>query len=271
MRHALDSRTRQIDAFIARLNEPTVSQKISKLCSQGMVPCCCVPSVERSVEIIILDRLSRRAHERVMQFVKSHFKPPEQITIAEAICQLLRAALDIAWSRKYRTFIDGHDAMCKEALTSVYTVRNLSALDWNDLRINLPKGARRLSGPPTASTSARQAGSPDLDEPLPGFQQRRNFGPARLEPGKSRRVRRIAASATTAGRTDPVTEHHEISVILADEHLALGRRACSDNRKSLAGAARLRSTCTASCPRSRAIGRALAEVARRSGTSFGGE
>ncbi|MBY0306156.1 MAG: hypothetical protein K2W86_13545 [Sphingomonas sp.] len=136
MRLALDSRTRQIDAFIARLNEDGVPDDIkAMLARHGAVLLC--GYVERSVEIIVLDRLSRRAHDRVMQFVKSHFKRGTNYD-CEAICQLLER-FDISWSRKYRSFIDGNDAV-KEALTSVYTVRN-SVAHGGDQSL----GARRLA------------------------------------------------------------------------------------------------------------------------------
>jgi RiboL-PSP-HEPN len=92
--------------------------------------------VERSVEVIVLDRLNRRAHERVMQFVKSHFKRGTNYD-CEAICQLLER-FDTAWARKFRAFVEANDAV-KEGLSSVYTVRN-SVAHGGDQSL----GARRL-------------------------------------------------------------------------------------------------------------------------------
>jgi hypothetical protein len=136
MQHALDSRTRQIDAFIRRLNSDSLPDDVkAMLARHGAVLLC--GYVERSVEIIILDRLSRRAHGRVMQFVKSHFKRGTNYD-CEAICQLLER-FDTMWSKKYRQFIDSNDAV-KEALTSVYTVRN-SVAHGGDQSL----GARRLA------------------------------------------------------------------------------------------------------------------------------
>jgi len=135
MRYALDSRTRQIDSFISRLNTDGLPDDIkAMLARHGAVLLC--GYVERSVEIIVLDRLRRKAHDRVMQFVKSHFRRGTNYD-CEAICQLLER-FDLNWSRKYREFINTHDAV-KEALTSVYTVRN-SVAHGGDQSL----GARRL-------------------------------------------------------------------------------------------------------------------------------
>lgn len=136
MQHALDSRTRQIDSFIIRLNAADIPEDIkAALARHGAVLLC--GYVERSVEIIVLDRLSRRAHERVIQFVKSHFKRGTNYD-CEAICQLLER-FDTSWAKKYRKFIETNDAV-KEALTSVYTVRN-SVAHGGDQSM----GARRLA------------------------------------------------------------------------------------------------------------------------------
>ena len=120
MRHALDSRTRQIDVFITRLQAADVPEDIKAALSRhGAVLVC--GYIERSVETIILDRLSRRAHDRLIQFIKSHFKRGTNYD-CEAICQLLER-FDQTWSRKFREFVEGNDAV-KSALTSVYTIRN---------------------------------------------------------------------------------------------------------------------------------------------------
>ena len=120
MRHALDSRVRQLDRYVARLADSDVPDDVKALLARfGAVQLC--GFVERSVEIIVLERLTRRAHPRVIKFVKAHFKRGTNFD-CEAICQLLER-FDLEWAKKYKSFVEANDSV-KEALSSAYTARN---------------------------------------------------------------------------------------------------------------------------------------------------
>jgi RiboL-PSP-HEPN len=80
--------------------------------------------VERSVEIVVLERLTGRAHSRVVSFVKGHFKRGTNYD-CEAICQLL-ARFDLEWEAKMRAFLKANDNL-NEAMKSAYTLRNAIA------------------------------------------------------------------------------------------------------------------------------------------------
>lgn len=72
MEHEIASRALAIQSFIDQSSRSEIGEHIqSYLFRFGSVLIC--GYIERSVEIIVLHRLSRRAHPRVLSFVKSHF------------------------------------------------------------------------------------------------------------------------------------------------------------------------------------------------------
>lgn len=77
--------------------------------------------VERSVEVIILERLRSRAHPKVINFVKSHFKKGTNYN-CNAICQLLDR-FDSKWKESFRDFMENNEKEV-EALSSIYSIRN---------------------------------------------------------------------------------------------------------------------------------------------------
>ncbi|TBY28406.1 hypothetical protein E0H93_24995 [Rhizobium leguminosarum bv. viciae] len=120
MQHAIDSRERRLDEFFERANKGVADEEIlSDLARLGAVLAC--GYVERCVEIIILERLSKRAHERVLQFVKTHFKKGTNYD-CEAICQLLER-FDIAWASEFRRILKGNEQW-ETSLDSLYALRN---------------------------------------------------------------------------------------------------------------------------------------------------
>lgn len=123
MRPQIQSRIDQIERYIARALQGDVPEDIQASLAQfGAVLVC--GFVERSVEIVITERLSHRAHDRVLSFIKSHFRRGTNYD-CEAIAQLLNR-FDSAWYRKFSDFVD-KNADVKEGLSSVYGVRNTIA------------------------------------------------------------------------------------------------------------------------------------------------
>ena len=80
--------------------------------------------VERSVEVVVLERLRDRAHPKVLSFVKSHFKKGTNYNCNE-IRQLLDR-FDSKWGNEFGKFIMDHEKEV-EALSSTYSVRNAVA------------------------------------------------------------------------------------------------------------------------------------------------
>ena len=75
--------------------------------------------IERSVEVIVLERLRNLAHPRIQNFVKSYFKRGRNFN-CNSICGLLEK-FDSNWGNNFRNFIDENE---KEvvALDSIYSV-----------------------------------------------------------------------------------------------------------------------------------------------------
>ena len=116
----LDARKKKLDSYFERVSSAEVSDQIrADLAQLGAVLVC--GFVERSVEIVVLDRLTGLAHPRVKAFVKAHFKKGTNYD-CEAICQLL-VRFDLKWEANMREFIRQNDRLIS-SLKSAYTLRN---------------------------------------------------------------------------------------------------------------------------------------------------
>ncbi len=120
MRQAIDSRIRSLDAFFVRAADPDITDQIrADLARYAAVLVC--GFIERSVEVIILERLSRRAHPRVIRFVAAWFKKGTNYD-CEAICQLFER-FDLTWGQRFRQYMATNNGPV-ESVESVYTLRN---------------------------------------------------------------------------------------------------------------------------------------------------
>lgn len=120
MRLAIAARKKNLDDYFLRAGAKDIPEETrSDLARHGTVLIC--GFVERCVELIILERLSHRAHPRVIGFIKTHFKKGTNYN-CEPICQLLER-FDNAWAIKFRKFMTDNDNLV-EALSSAYTLRN---------------------------------------------------------------------------------------------------------------------------------------------------
>lgn len=120
MRHAIDSRLRKIDTFFASISKGDVPEELqSVLCQFGTVLVCGL--VERSVEIIITERLRTHAHPKVISFIKSNFKRGRNQN-CEAISELL-GRFDADWRHQFEVLIQSCPR-AKLAIDSGYEIRN---------------------------------------------------------------------------------------------------------------------------------------------------
>jgi RiboL-PSP-HEPN len=117
---AISSRKRQLDAYFQRATDPKLAEEIqSDLAKHGIVLIC--GFIERSVEIVIMERIENRAHPRVANFIRGHFRRGTNYD-CEAISQLLDR-FDLTWGEKFRQFRESRDDLV-QAIGSVYTLRN---------------------------------------------------------------------------------------------------------------------------------------------------
>lgn len=109
-----------LDAYINRVCGAGVPEEfLPDLLKFGTVLIC--GTVEQCVQIIILHRLQARAHPKVLNFVKSHFRRGMNLD-CPAIGQLL-ARFDGEWYRKFERFVADNDDV-KEGISSAYGIRN---------------------------------------------------------------------------------------------------------------------------------------------------
>ena len=69
---AIEQRFRSLEQQIELACSAADEEVAASLRQYGTVLIC--GFVERSIEVVLLERLTRRAHPRVLNFVKSHFK-----------------------------------------------------------------------------------------------------------------------------------------------------------------------------------------------------
>lgn len=123
MDHELKARLKTLDRFIAQAQAlPEDDQLKSYLCRLGTVLIC--GNIEQSVQIIILSRLRPKAHDHVLNFIKSHFKRGQNLD-CEAIQQLL-TRFDSGWYKAFSKFVDGSPGL-KDGISSCYAIRNSTA------------------------------------------------------------------------------------------------------------------------------------------------
>ena len=115
----LEQRKRALDTFFARAKQVSDDEIKADLAKLGAVLIC--GFVERSVEIVVMDKISRRAHDRVKSFVKSHFKKGTNYD-CPAICSLLER-FDSQWAKKMKKWVDANQGPVV-SLSSVYGLRN---------------------------------------------------------------------------------------------------------------------------------------------------
>lgn len=120
MRHKIGSRRQKLDSYFARANDKSVRDETrADLARFGAVLVC--GFVEQCVADVILERLNPRAHSKVLNFVRSHFRRGTNYN-CKAIGELLDR-FDSNWASTFRDFCEKNGRHA-EALDSAYTLRN---------------------------------------------------------------------------------------------------------------------------------------------------
>lgn len=120
---SVENRKKSLAAYFKRASAPDISEEIrSDLAKYGTVLVC--GFIERCVEEVILERLQKKAHNRVLNFIKTFFKKGKNYD-CESICQLL-IRFDKNWELNFREFIEKNEEL-KTHISSAYTMRNAIA------------------------------------------------------------------------------------------------------------------------------------------------
>lgn len=120
MQHQLTSRFAAVSTFVDRACASDAPDEFkSYLFKFGVVLIC--GNVEQCMKIIVMERLTKRAHPRVLSFVSSHFKRGTNYD-CEAISQLL-VRFDAEWYKRMKAFIASNSDI-EEGMISAHAVRN---------------------------------------------------------------------------------------------------------------------------------------------------
>ncbi|TPE53639.1 HEPN domain-containing protein [Amaricoccus solimangrovi] len=116
----IDNRYQELNKFVREVctGRPDDEQKATLRKFAAVLIC---GFVERSVEIVVLERLRNRAQPQVLAFIKSHFKRGTNYDCA-AIGSLLER-FDGEWKARFERAIQSNEA-ASESLKSIYSVRN---------------------------------------------------------------------------------------------------------------------------------------------------
>lgn len=120
MRHAIDSRFAEVGRLLDQASAASIPDEIqATLFRHAAVRIC--GCIERSIEIIILERLKSRAHPRVVRFIEGHFK--RGINFECGAVEELLGRFDPEWRRAFCDRIE-NDPAIPEGVSSCYAVRN---------------------------------------------------------------------------------------------------------------------------------------------------
>ncbi|WP_332819993.1 HEPN domain-containing protein [Sphingopyxis sp.] len=145
MQLQLDSRFAAVDAFIRGSSGAQAPEMVkAELYRFATVRIC--GYIERSIEIIIMERLRSRAHPKVLNFVAAYFKYGKNLDTV-ATSDLLNR-FDSAWQKAFDAFVVANPDV-KELVNSCYGLRNTIAHGGNagvtDVRaLQLLGGAKRM-------------------------------------------------------------------------------------------------------------------------------
>lgn len=120
MNPGVKARIESLQTFVNKVCSKDVEPEIaSYLYKLGAIMAC--GTIERCVEIIILDKVSNRAHPRIVSFVRSYFKRGLNYDCNEIEQLLIR--FDREWAESFKRFSEGNSAV-KEGISSCYAIRN---------------------------------------------------------------------------------------------------------------------------------------------------
>ena len=117
--YAINQRFRQLEGQVniaCNEKDPEIAASLRKYCA--VLVC---GFVERSVEVIVLERLRGLAHPKVQSFIKSYFNRGRNFN-CNSICNLLER-FDSSWGSNFKEFVENNDKEVM-ALISIYSVRN---------------------------------------------------------------------------------------------------------------------------------------------------
>jgi RiboL-PSP-HEPN len=116
----INSRQAQLENYFADAEKYSDDERLkSELAKFATVLVC--GYIERSVETVVVERLSRKCHPVALSFIKSHFKKGTNYKIA-AIFELLQR-FDQGWSSRFTQRVP-QESKLSQSVNSLYALRN---------------------------------------------------------------------------------------------------------------------------------------------------
>lgn len=117
---AVQSRFREVEKLVLAAQVRSLDPEVAAYyCKLACVMVC--GAIERSVEILITDRVGSRSAPQVKSFLKAFFQRGTNYDCDQIIALLYR--FDTDWGYAFREFVDTNDRI-KTAISSCYSVRN---------------------------------------------------------------------------------------------------------------------------------------------------
>ena len=117
---AVQNRFRELEKLVLAAQVRSLDPEVAAYyCKLACVMVC--GAIERSVEILITDRLGSRSAPQVKSFLKAFFQRGTNYDCDQIIALLYR--FDTDWGYAFREFVDNNDRI-KSAISSCYSVRN---------------------------------------------------------------------------------------------------------------------------------------------------
>ncbi|WP_162914288.1 HEPN domain-containing protein [Taklimakanibacter lacteus] len=116
----IENRFRAVEKIVLAAQERSLDPALADIyCKLACVLVC--GTIERSVEIVIVERVGARSPPQVSSFLRTHFKRGTNYD-CEAIQQLL-FKFDSGWGHKFEEFVSNNEQI-KQSVQSCYALRN---------------------------------------------------------------------------------------------------------------------------------------------------
>jgi hypothetical protein len=117
---AIESRFRDVEKLVAAAQTKGLDAEIASCyCKLGCVMIC--GAIERSIEILITERVGGRSAPQVNSFLRSYFKRGTNYDCDEILDLLFK--FDNNWGHRFRAFIFSNEQI-RTGVASCYAVRN---------------------------------------------------------------------------------------------------------------------------------------------------
>lgn len=117
---AIESRFKEVEKLVVAAQRKDLDAEIAAYyCKLACVMIC--GTVERSIEILITERIAGKSSPRIGSFLKSFFMRGTNYD-CDAIISLLYK-FDARWGEKFKAFVEKNEPI-KSSLSSCYAVRN---------------------------------------------------------------------------------------------------------------------------------------------------